>query len=207
MTARAPLFVSITFLFCVGVPTLNSSFELFAQSQGTIRGTVIDQSGAGVPFVKVTAFNQATGGIIVTTTTNLSGHFMIRDVPFGQYNVMFEAHGFKQVEHSGIDVTPAQEAHLQIVLFFGAGDSIIGRIKIKVKDKQGHSVSAATIAIIGTNSYVEETGTTDNNGEYIYSAALPGDYSIRAETSAGKRAEKRLRLKKRQTKEIELTLP
>ena len=71
--------------------------ELYA----SIRGTVVDQSGAVLFGVNVTATNLATG-LFRTTATNASGAFSFLQLPVGDYNVKLEKTGFKTAAASNI---------------------------------------------------------------------------------------------------------
>lgn len=74
-----------------------SADELYA----SIRGTVVDQSGAVLFGVNVTATNLATG-LSRTLTTNASGAFSFLQLPVGDYNVRLEKTGFKTAAASNI---------------------------------------------------------------------------------------------------------
>ena len=201
MSATSWKFILITFsayLFCGTVGT-----QLLAQ-QGAITGTVIDQSGAVVSFARVTAINQETSEQHSTITAS-DGRFTV-PVPFGKYTVKVEVRGFKTVENRGVNVAASQETHLQIVLFVGDGGSVLGQIKIKVKNEQNRPAPSVSITIAGANGAAQMSGATDQNGEYMYSDAPPGDYTITAKAAQGQRAEKQLHLKRRQSKEVLLTL-
>jgi len=61
---------------------------------GQFTGTVTDPSGAAIPNAKVTVTNMGTN-LSVTTTTNQSGLFVVRELPVGTYKISTEAKGFK----------------------------------------------------------------------------------------------------------------
>ena len=72
----------------------------FAQTtvaQGSIQGTVTDQTGAVVSGAKITITNRATGQI-VTTTTSSSGTYNSGGLIPGDYKIRVEAKGFKSTE-------------------------------------------------------------------------------------------------------------
>src|ERR1700734_3645028 len=58
----------------------------------SIRGTVVDPSGAVVPDAKLTATNVATG-INYDTTSNKDGLFTFVQLPIGDYKVRVEKSG------------------------------------------------------------------------------------------------------------------
>jgi hypothetical protein len=78
---------------------------MFAQSSGTVTGTVTDQAGAVVPKAGVTLTNVDTRDAR-QTTSNDSGYFSFGTVNPGKYAVKVSAAGFKGWEQSGISVLP-----------------------------------------------------------------------------------------------------
>src|SRR5882672_3391153 len=77
----------------------------FAQSTGTVTGTVYDQSGAVVPKASVELINDATKDKR-RTTTNAEGYFSFGSIPPGAYTTKVSSAGFKGWEQSGIPVRP-----------------------------------------------------------------------------------------------------
>jgi carboxypeptidase family protein/TonB-dependent receptor-like protein len=73
---------------------LVSSLPTFAQSTGTIQGTVTDESGAIVANAKISARNTATG-IERMTETDSSGNYQIPSLPVGDYRLEIHAQGFQ----------------------------------------------------------------------------------------------------------------
>ncbi|HUQ86732.1 MAG TPA: TonB-dependent receptor [Vicinamibacterales bacterium] len=83
----------------------------FAQGvqTGTIRGTVRDQQGLGVPGVTINATSPALQGPRATVS-DAEGNFTLAALPAGQYEVTFELSGFRTVKQSsavgvGLQVT------------------------------------------------------------------------------------------------------
>ncbi|MGE0123334.1 MAG: carboxypeptidase regulatory-like domain-containing protein [Vicinamibacterales bacterium] len=64
-----------------------------AQVTTTIRGTVLDDSGAAVPGVTV-SLRQPASGLERVTTSDGVGRFEIANLPLGSYDVSFEIGGF-----------------------------------------------------------------------------------------------------------------
>src|SRR5262245_34289243 len=67
----------------------------------TLTGTVIDQTGAAVANVKVTATNQGTN-LEYKTQTNAAGIYTIPFLPVGNYVISVEATGFKKMVSESI---------------------------------------------------------------------------------------------------------
>src|SRR5215470_10023606 len=61
---------------------------------GQFNGTVTDPSGAAIPGARVTVTNMGTN-LSVSTTTNSSGFFVVKELPVGTYKISAEAKGFK----------------------------------------------------------------------------------------------------------------
>jgi outer membrane receptor protein involved in Fe transport len=83
--------------------TLSLAAVAFAQSDGTIFGTVKDVTGAVVADATVTVLNPAKG-ITRKTTTNADGAFVYPQVPPGTYTIHVEKPGFKRVEKTNVVV-------------------------------------------------------------------------------------------------------
>jgi Carboxypeptidase regulatory-like domain len=85
---------SVTLLFSL------LCFAAFAQttvSQGSIQGTVTDQTNAVLPGVVITITNRATGQT-VTVQTSSSGTYNSGGLPVGEYQVRVQAKGFKTAQ-------------------------------------------------------------------------------------------------------------
>ncbi len=78
--------------------------SLYAQSTGTVTGTVYDQAGAVVPKASVELVSEASG--TRKTVTDGRGYFSFGTVIPGNYSVNVSATGFKGWSQSGIPVRP-----------------------------------------------------------------------------------------------------
>src|SRR5438270_11642134 len=58
----------------------------FAQSTGTVQGTLADASGAAVPSAAITVHNEATG-LERSLVTDASGEYSIPSLPVGSYEI------------------------------------------------------------------------------------------------------------------------
>src|SRR5437868_5227911 len=76
----------------------------FAQRlDGTIRGTVTDQTGAVVKGAAVTVTNNGTG-VAHTTTTSDAGTYNVPNLTIGAYTVKIEAQGFAAATRKDVQV-------------------------------------------------------------------------------------------------------
>src|SRR5579863_5892201 len=109
----AELLLSATILAAAAVLTVHA--QTF---RGAIVGTVIDQSQAPAPDVKVTAKNQATG-LTRTASTDTSGNYDIPELPLGDYTVTLEKEGFETVTQADVRVDVAAERRIDVTLVPG----------------------------------------------------------------------------------------
>ena len=90
--------------------------RLAAQSvTGGIAGTVVDNSGGGLPGVGITATQAETGAIRTTTSTG-NGTFRIPLLPVGTYAVAADLTGFSPARVANVVVTVGGEATVKLVL-------------------------------------------------------------------------------------------
>jgi hypothetical protein len=101
------------------------STSAFAQSDnGTINGTVKDQSGAAVPGADVSVKNQATG-TERNTVSNQSGLYTVTNIPPGFYSVAVNAKGFKKFEATGNKLDPASTLDVSATLAIGSATETV----------------------------------------------------------------------------------
>lgn len=84
---------------------------LWAQTTGTIRGTVTDPSGAVIPGAEVTAIlTQANS--TRATETKLDGSYVLTSLAVGRYTVVVKADGFQEYRQANVEV---QIGHVVLV--------------------------------------------------------------------------------------------
>src|SRR6476661_5387687 len=98
-------------LFCV--PCL-----LFAQSTGTILGTVADTSGALVPDAQIKVISQSTGQQWQANSDS-AGRFSFPRLPVGDYRLEAVHTGFRQFVTEGIHLDADQTRAANVVLELG----------------------------------------------------------------------------------------
>jgi len=106
---RVCLLVGGSLLVCV---------PAFAQTNGEIRGSVKDPSGAIVQGATVTA-SQAGTSAARSATTDKDGDFEIPEVPVGAYSVTVEARGFKKYVAKEVGVSIGHVTVVNILLQIG----------------------------------------------------------------------------------------
>ena len=95
-----------------------------------IQGTVKDQTGAVVSGAKVTATDLETG-VTRPTATDSDGHYDIKGLSTGSYQLRIEHAGFKVKELSDITLLVNQAAVLDVSLEVGSStEQEIGRAHV-----------------------------------------------------------------------------
>ena len=101
---------------------------------GTIAGTVLDASGAGVPDAKATITSLDRNQVVRTVTTDSAGNYSAPLLPVGKYSVSVEAKGFKKATQTDI--------------ILNVNDKLTINLKLEVGDVQQEvTVQAAPIAV------------------------------------------------------------
>lgn len=95
-------------------------FAVFlAQSpEGAISGLVADPQGAILPQASVVATHMGTGAR-TTATTSDTGFYSLRQLPIGEYEVVFEHTGFRRLVRQGVRLTTGQALELNATLELG----------------------------------------------------------------------------------------
>ena len=91
---------------------------------GTIEGSVVDDSGGVLPGVTVTVSNTDTGDSRVITT-NENGVYRAPLLPLGSYRVSAELQGFRRYEQTGIELSAGQVAVINVKLAVGALSEVV----------------------------------------------------------------------------------
>ena len=84
----------------------------------SIRGTVVDPTGAVVPDAKLTATNLATG-LSYSATSSKDGLFAFLQLPIGDYSVKVERAGFKTLTEGHIHLDLDQIFNLRATMAVG----------------------------------------------------------------------------------------
>jgi hypothetical protein len=93
-------------------------------SSGTILGTLTDATGAVVGNTNVQLVNANTGTKIVAKT-NDSGYYQFVDVPVGNYKIVVQKEGFKQLSRPGIVLQTDARIQVDLSLTVGASTETV----------------------------------------------------------------------------------
>lgn len=112
--------------FALGLVLLGFVSLAAAQSltTGAITGTVVDQSGAVMASVVVTAKNVDTGATRETQTAG-SGNFLLAQLDPGRYEVTAESAGFEKTKIGPVTVAVSRVASLEFKLKIGSSSAIV----------------------------------------------------------------------------------
>ena len=106
---------SFTALTILAAMVIAASPTAAQTSQAEIRGTVVDQSGAALPGVTVTATHVDTGAFRTTITTE-TGVFLMPAMPIGLYRLQLELAGFTSVVSENLRLEVGQSAVLSFTM-------------------------------------------------------------------------------------------
>jgi len=101
----------------------HAGYAQSVSSSGTIRGSVLDPTGAAVAGAKIEVRNPVTG-FDQTATTDSKGNFQIVDVPYNNYHVTATASGFGTAVQD-IDVRSAVPLEMKIGLTLGTATTTV----------------------------------------------------------------------------------
>jgi len=83
--------------------------SLSAQTQGSVSGRVLDQSGDPISGARVSATSLAQAGSPRTATSGADGHYLLSPLPPGRYRLSAEAAGFERAARSPVVVGVHQD--------------------------------------------------------------------------------------------------
>lgn len=94
--------------------------SLFGQAaESTLRGSVVDSSGAVVPGVQIQVRNVGTNIVVRSVTTNENGTYEIPDIQVGTYTISAELPGFKTAVVDGVQIESSQTRRIDLTLEAG----------------------------------------------------------------------------------------
>jgi len=99
--------------FAVAIAILLAAGSVFAQTTGTIEGTVLDQDGAPLPGVTIEATSPNLQGSKLAVS-DVQGKFRLVLLPPGLYTVNFKLSGFATTEQTGVTVGLGRIVTLQV---------------------------------------------------------------------------------------------
>ncbi|HVW76516.1 MAG TPA: carboxypeptidase regulatory-like domain-containing protein [Alloacidobacterium sp.] len=107
------------FFFIAFLAVLLPTAAIHAQATGSIRGTVVDTSGALISGATVTATNSATS-TVRSASTNEDGIYVFPALPIGAYSLQVSRDGFETQKRDGIQLLTGQTLDLRIEIAVGS---------------------------------------------------------------------------------------
>lgn len=146
---------------------------------GTIRGTVIDESGQALPGVTVTLIGEALIGGAQTSSTEADGGYRFPALPPGSYKVSFSLEGFQTIVHDQVRVVLGTTIEENVTLYLSKISEemiITGETPTIDPTKPGFSTNY-------TQEYIENTPTT-RFSFFDFVQMAPGASPMRFDNSA-----------------------
>jgi hypothetical protein len=143
---------------------------------GTVRGTVIDATGAKVPNARV-------GGGLTLTTADADGAFVLTDVPVGRRTIVAVSDALGVQGGAEVDIVAAGEI-VNVTIVLPAQASIAGRVTLA-----DGATPAVGVTVCAFQSRAGEEGkrvivygqaTTGADGSYRIDNLLPDQYQVSA---------------------------
>jgi hypothetical protein len=162
-------------IFLLLVIAAFSCCQLLAQDvSGSLRGTVLDASGAAVSGAKVTATNTETG-FSRTSPSDSKGDYLLVALPVGHYRLDIEANGFRTYTQEGITLNVNQPATIPVRL-------VVGTATEKLEVKANADLIETTTTSLGTTVGDREVLELPLNGRHFTQLGLlqPGVVPITA---------------------------
>ncbi len=104
--------------------TLFLAVGSYAQSAGSLSGTVKDQNGALIPGVNITVRNAATN-LSRTAVSSDEGSWTVTVLPVGRYSVSYEKDGFKKSVNENVEVEASVTRSVEATLEVGVSDVFV----------------------------------------------------------------------------------
>jgi hypothetical protein len=86
--------------------------QLLAQNNGMIKGRIIDELGAPMPYANVVT---EAYGQLVGSTTDFDGVFVLKPLPEGKYNVTISYIGYQNYTLKGVELSAGQVLMLNTI--------------------------------------------------------------------------------------------
>lgn len=103
---------------------LVTAISAFGQDRGTISGSILDSSGAGVPAASVHVSNPSTG-LTQTVTSGSKGEYTLSSLPPGVYRLSVEKEGFRKAESSSVEVQVNTDTRLDFSMQVGTVREVV----------------------------------------------------------------------------------
>jgi hypothetical protein len=104
-----------TNLLCLLALLLTAAVAAAQMDQGTITGTIQDNTGAAIPHAQVTLTDIDTG-LVLSTTSDGSGVYVFSPVKIGQYTISASASGFRTTTQEHVQLQLGERLNVPLAL-------------------------------------------------------------------------------------------
>jgi iron complex outermembrane receptor protein len=152
--------------------------HLYAQSNATLTGTVLDPRGVALPGAAVVVRNEGTDAEQKLTSDG-QGRYSFANLPAGSYTIQVDAPGFNTSKRTGVQLTSGQPTDVPITLDLGNASE-----EITVEASEANSVAAALAPM---DALLEEhSARTEITQSFIANYTSPlADYGEAVEMAPG----------------------
>ena len=154
----------------------------FAQGTTSISGTVLDPSGAAISGASITVRNTATG-LTRNLTSDAQGHYLVPDLPIGEYEIQGSQAGFQTVLRKGIELAVGAQPVVDFHLPVGQAEQTIN---VQSEVSQVETTSAAVSSFVNGEAPVAVRGSAPDGPGYWFAPTVlcpvdPGSRAAREE--------------------------
>ena len=152
--------------------------HLYAQSNATLTGTVLDPRGVALPGAAVVVRNEDTD-VVQKLTSDGQGKYSFANLPAGKYTIQVDAPGFNTSKRTGVELAAGQPTDVPITLELGNASE-----EITVEASEANSVAAALAPM---DALLEEhSARTEITQAFIANYTSPlADYGEAVEMAPG----------------------
>lgn len=165
---RIPTLAVLYVLALIGFRTLPTTAQV---ANGTLSGSVVDQSEAVVADATVTVTNRATSSVQTATTSN-AGSFRFALLPIGTYDVEVSKTGFKKFILAGVEVdSNVENAVGALKLEVGAQNAYV---EVTSAPPLVESAQAQITTVVSGEALTTFAGIAENEGMDFLALQVPG---------------------------------
>lgn len=180
-----------------------------AASRASVSGSLLDADGGGVTAALVQLRGGGWRASEFQAITEVGGRFRFDNVPVGSYLLKATRAGLPEVLHRA-PIVVASTGVQDLLVEVPRASTIEGRIEgLRAGEDlaRGVSASASEVLTDGVQQYVQTSGSGDADGNFRIHNLIPGEWIVRAETSAGRSVEAKVQIEQPgQTVEVTLRL-
>lgn len=174
----------------LAAPTAITGIDASLKKPGSISGIVTDSStGNGIAGLFVVALDASTGNWVASSTTDVTGKYLLAPLKEGTYVVKFDGGGFSQSGYISqwYNGKNSMETAAKVAVIASRSTTGINAALVKggsISGKVTESLAGANIYSVYVSAFDSRTGSwvnstfTDSSGIYTISGLPTGDYNI-----------------------------